>query len=234
MTSAPVTSSSGGGVGDRLRGRTAARWWHGVVAAMSLTGVVWELFATFGRGPADGDSITTTVVHFFSYFTILSNILVGVTCVLLLVDPLRDGRLFRVARLDALLCIAVTGIVYNTVLAGLQELSVAGLVTNLFMHQAGPLLAVVGWLVVGPRPRIDTATIWWSVAAPLAWIVYIFVQGAFSRWYPYPFMDATEIGYPQALLNTGVVAVVFLLLAAGLGWVDRHLRPAPSPEAVGR
>ena len=109
----------------RWRGVTAARWWHGVVAAMTLTGVVWELFATLGRGPEAGDSTATLVVHFFSYFTILSNLLVGVTSAMLLVNPVRDGRVFRIARLDALLCIAVTGIVYNTVLAGLQELSVA-------------------------------------------------------------------------------------------------------------
>ena len=226
MSAAQVATPSRTG----WRGVAAARWWHGVVAAMTLTGVVWELFATLGRGPEAGDSTATLVVHFFSYFTILSNLLVGVTSAMLLVNPVCDGRVFRIARLDALLCIAVTGIVYNTVLAGLQELSVAGLFTNLFMHQAGPLLAVVGWLVVGPRPRIDPATIWWSVVAPLAWIVYIFVQGAFTRWYPYPFMDVTEIGYPQAVLNTGVVAVVFLGLAALLGLVDRRMKPAPAPD----
>lgn len=232
MTPDAPTSRAATGRGGRLRGTVAARWWHGVVAAMALTGVVWELFGTLGRGPLPGGTTSDVVVHFFSYFTILSNILVGVTCLLLLVDPRRDGRVFRVARLDALLCIAVTGIVYNTVLAGLQELSAAGLVTNLLLHQAGPLLAVLGWLVVGPRPRIDAATIWWSVVAPLAWIVYVFAQGAFTRWYPYPFMDVTEIGYPQAFLNTGVVAVVFLLLAAALGWVDRRLPPAPASPPV--
>ena len=56
------------------------------------------------------------------------------------------------------------------------------------------------------------------------------MQGAFTRWYPYPFMDVTEIGYPQAVLNTGVVAVVFLGLAALLGLVDRRMKPAPAPD----
>ncbi|MEK8228485.1 Pr6Pr family membrane protein [Oerskovia sp. M15] len=87
---------------------------------------------------------------------------------------------------------------------------------------------MVAWLVVGPRPRIDTATIWWSVVAPITWIVYIFVQGASTHWYPYPFMDVNGLGYPQALLNTGIVAVVFLLLATLLGWIDRRMKPAPS------
>ncbi len=226
MSTARVATPSRAG----WRGVTAARWWHGVVAATTLTGVVWELVGTLGRGPLPGDSTVDLVVHFFSYFTILSNLLVGVVSAMLLADPLRDGRVFRVARLDALLSIAVTGIVYNTVLAGLHELSLAGFFSNLLLHQAGPLLAVAGWLVVGPRPRIDPATIWWSVVAPLAWIVYIFVQGAFTRWYPYPFMDVTQIGYPHAVLNTGIVAVVFLGLAALLGLVDRRMQPAPAPD----
>jgi hypothetical protein len=213
------------------RSASAARWWHGVVAAMTLTGVTWELVATIGRGPAGGSSTAELLVRFFSYFTILSNITIGVTSAMLVADPRRDGRVFRVARLDGLLCMAVTGLVYNTVLAGLQELSLAGLVTNLLMHQAGPLLAVVAWLVVGPRPRFDRATVWWSMVGPLAWIVYIFVQGAFTDWYPYPFMRVTEIGYPQALLSTGAVAVVFLLLAALLGWIDRRTSPAPGADA---
>jgi len=41
-------------------------------------------------------------------------------------------------------------------------------------------------------------------------------------------MDVTQIGYPQSLVNTGIVAVVFLGLAALLGWIDRRMEPAPA------
>ncbi|RZU66916.1 hypothetical protein EV379_3286 [Microterricola gilva] len=211
-----------------LTGTTAARVWHGVVAAMTLTGVSMEIYTILVDTIPDVGQTVVLLGLLFSYFTILSNVLVGVTCLMLVIDPHRDGPIFRIARLDAVLCMAITGIVYNTVLAGLQELSKAGEVSNFFMHQAGPLLAVLGWFVVGPRPRVDRSTIWWSMAAPLAWIAYTFVAGAVSGHYPYPFMRATEIGYPAALLNTGVVVVIFLVGAALLGWIDRKLPAAPT------
>lgn len=205
----------------------AARWAHGLVAVVALTGVVMELVTALVDGPGESGTMLERLVRLFSYFTILSNVAVGAVSVLLTLDPRRDGPVLRVAHLDALVCIAVTGIVYNTVLRGLQDLSAAGQVSNLLLHVASPLLAVVVWLVVGPRPRVDVATVLWSLAAPLAWIAWTFVRGAVVHWYPYPFLDVDEIGLGPALLGTAVVAVVFLVLAFVVRWVDGRLRPAP-------
>lgn len=213
---------------DPHRGRlAAARALHGLVAVAALTGVVMEVVIALTGGPGTAPTHAERLVRLVSYFTIQSNVLVGVVSVLLVVDPRRDGRVFRVARLDALLCIAVTGIVYNTVLRGLADLSAAGQVSNLLLHLAAPLLAVVAWALVGPRPRVAAATVWWSVAYPLAWIAYTFARGAAVGWYPYPFLDVGEVGYPRALLATAVVAVVFLALAWLVRLVDARLRPAP-------
>ncbi|WP_330932806.1 Pr6Pr family membrane protein [Cellulosimicrobium cellulans] len=63
-------------------------------------------------------------------------------------------------------------------LRGLAELSPAGQVSNLLLHLLAPVLVVAAWLLVGPRPRVDAATVWWSVACPLAWTAYAFVRGA--------------------------------------------------------
>lgn len=190
-----------------------------------------EVVAAFVDGPGVAGTMTERLVRIFSYFTILSNVLVCVVAVLLAVRPDRDGRLFRVARLDALLCIAVTGIVYNTVLTGLVDLTGAGAVSNALLHIVSPVLAVVGWVVFGPRPRIDRSTIWWSAVAPLAWILYTFVRGAIVDWYPYPFLDVSTHGYASSLLSTLLVAVVFLALAAGAGWLDQRMKlGADSPS----
>ena len=51
-------------------------------------------------------------------FTILSNIAVCVVCAMLAARPDRDGPVFRVARLDAVVCITVTGLVHYTLLRG--------------------------------------------------------------------------------------------------------------------
>ncbi|SMF52478.1 hypothetical protein L603_004900000110 [Cellulosimicrobium cellulans J34] len=220
MTPAPRVAAPG-------RRLVVARVLHALVALAALTGVVMELVIALVDGPGTAPSQAERLVRLFSYFTVQSNLLVGVVSVLLVVRPARDGAVFRVARLDALLCIAVTGIVYQTVLRGIAELSAAGQVSDLLLHLLAPLLALVAWVLVGPRPRVDAATVWWSLAFPLAWIAYTFVRGAVVGWYPYPFLDVTTLGLGPALLNTAVVAVVLVGLAWLVRVVDARLRAAP-------
>ncbi len=214
--------------------RTTARLLHAIVALAATAGVLLELERAITGGAGVAPTHTERIVRLFSYFTIQSNILVLVTSWLLAWRPDLGGRVFRVARLDALLCIAVTGLVFHTVLAqDGAELTPSGNLAGFLLHTLSPAGAVIAWLLVGPRPRFDGGTVWWSVAYPLAWIVYTFVRGAFVGWYPYPFIDVSTIGLGRALLNTGAVAVVFLALAWLLGVVDRRLPAVPSANAPG-
>jgi hypothetical protein len=96
--------------GDGDLGRTAARWWHVVLALVVTAAFVTQLVLLFTTG-ADvntsssgaGESIATRLIRLFSYFTIESNLIVLAAAVTLIRDPQRDGRLWRVLRLDALL-----------------------------------------------------------------------------------------------------------------------------------
>jgi hypothetical protein len=95
-----------------------ARTLHGVVLVAAVVGLSMELVRAL-----TSDDVGTRLVRLFSYFTIQSNILAAVAAGMLLWQPDRRGRVFAVLRLDALLCIAVTGIVYHAVLSGLQDLT---------------------------------------------------------------------------------------------------------------
>lgn len=209
-------------------GTTLARSLHGAALLAAGTGVVMEVVVAFVDGPGAAGTMSERLVRLFSYFTILSNVAVAVTSALLVRDPRRDGRVFRVARLDALLCITVTGVVFAAVLRGVGDLTPAGEVSNVLLHYASPLLAVVAWLVAGPRPRVDAVTVWWSLAGPVAWLLYTFARGAATDWYPYPFLDVTVHGYVTAVANALLVAVLFLGLAALVRLVDGRLRPTPA------
>lgn len=190
---------------------------------LALGGFGIELVVALTGGAGLAPTHAERIVRMFSYFTIQSNLLIGGVSLALALDPRRDGPLFRVLRLDALLCITVTGIVYNTVLRGLVELTGAGMVSNVMLHVLAPVFAVVTWLLVGPRPRVSARTVWWSVAYPIAWLVYTFVRGAATGWYPYPFLDVNVLGYAGAVTNSAIVAVVFLVLAWGVRWADGRL-----------
>ncbi|MEU4388993.1 Pr6Pr family membrane protein [Promicromonospora sp. NPDC023805] len=209
---------------------TLARVLHLLVAALALGGFTIELVTAIVSGPGIAPTHAERIVRLFSYFTIESNLLIGGVSLALALDPRRDGPFFRVLRLDGLLCIAVTGIVYNTVLRGLVTLTPSGAVANVMLHVLAPLLAVIVWLWVGPRPRVSVRTVWWSVVYPIAWLVYTFIRGAATDWYPYPFLDVTVLGYGAALTNATLVAVVFLVLAWGVRWADTRL-PATDRSA---
>ena len=202
---------------------TLARALHLLVALFALGGFGIELVVAITDGPGIAPTHAERIVRLFSYFTIQSNLLIGGVSLALAMDPRRDGRTFRVLRLVALLCIAVTGVVYNTVLRGIVELTGAGLVSNTMLHLLAPLFAVIVWLWAGPRPRVTASTVWWSTVYPLAWLVYTFLRGAATSWYPYPFLDVNTLGYAGALTNAALVAVVFLVLAWGVRWVDGQL-----------
>jgi hypothetical protein len=164
------------------------------------------------------------VLRFFSYFTIESNILAAVSTGMLALRPRRDGRLFRVLRLDALFGITITGIVYAVLLAPQHDPHGINAATNAGLHYVVPAMAVLGWLVFGPRPRIDESTLLLALIWPALYIGYTLAHGAASDWYPYPFIDAAQLGYATALRNGGGM-VVLMAGVATLYRVGDHRLP---------
>lgn len=157
-----------------------------------------------------------------------SNLLVIAVAATLAVRPDRDGRVWRVLRLDAVVCITVTGLVYAVVLRPIVNNEGWAVVTDTGFHVVVPIAAVVGWLAFGPRPRVDARTVGWSVVFPLAWLVYTLLRGAVVHEYPYPFVDVGALGYVRVLLNALGVTALFVALAAAALVVDRRLRTGPS------
>jgi hypothetical protein len=85
-------------------------------------------------------------------------------------------------------------------------------------------MAVLGWLVFGPRPRIDESTLLLALIWPALYIGYTLAHGAASEWYPYPFIDAAQLGYATALRNGGGM-VVLMAGVATLYRVGDHRLP---------
>ena len=165
----------------------------------------------------------TRVLHFFSYFTIQSNVFVLASVIPLARALDHDGRTWRVIRLDALLGITITGLVYALVLAPTSNPVGIAWWTNAGLHYVAPVLTLAAWLVFGPRPRIDGRTVRAAFVWPLAWIGYILVLGAVSGWYPYSFMNVDEKGYATALRNMGLVIVLAVVLVLVFAALDRWL-----------
>lgn len=216
-----------------------ARAWHATIAILVVAALGVQIAIAVqvaAHPPAHvvgtlaGTALAGRLVRVFSFFTIQSNVLSAVTSALLVADPDRDGLVFRVVRLDALLGITVTGIVYSTVLArvhepkGWEQVS-----TNAVFHYVAPIMMVLGWLLFGPRPRIDTSVVRWALLWPVAWFAYTVAHGEATHWWPYPFVDAATHGYARVVLNAVIVTAVLGAVALMFGYLDRRLRRAPDP-----
>jgi hypothetical protein len=214
-----------------------ARGWHGVIAVLVVVAVVLQIVIAVrlagvphdvSTGFVRGSSLAGRIIRVVSFFTILSNLLSGIVSAQLAGRPDRDGPGWRPLRLAALVGITVTGIVYSTVLAAIHQPNGAAEVTvNTIVHYVVPVLMVAGWLLFGPRPRIDRRAIGWSLLFPVLWLAYTLIRGAIWEWYPYPFVDVTAHGYARVVVNALLVTVVLGVVAALFALGDAKLPGAP-------
>lgn len=197
---------------DRL-----SRVWHAIIALVCLASLVAQLAVVIGGAPvfagAPRASTAIRLVRFFSFFTVQSNLLAMVTAALLAARPDRDGAAWRILRIAALVGITVTFVVYVIALRPLVHLHGTPFLTNLGFHYVVPLMTIAGWLLFGPWPRVDRASMLKHLTWPVAYLAYVLAFGAVTGWYPYPFFNVARIGYPRTLL--AALAITALLLTVG-------------------
>lgn len=208
-----------------------ARSLHLVVAAVTWCAVVFQLVLVL-TGEAvlvedDPPGLAARIYRFFAYFTIQSNLLVAITSTALARRPTLDRTGWRVARLAGIVGITVTGLVHFFLLRPLLDLDGASWAADKLLHMVVPVLAVTAWAWAGPRPRVTVREAAYALVWPVLWTVWTLVVGQVDGWVPYPFLDADEEGWGSVLAVCVGITVLFLLLFALYGWLDRRLRPTP-------
>ena len=63
----------------------------------------------------------------------------------------------------------------------------------------------------------------WATVVPVAWLAGTLVRGAAIDWYPYPFVDVTDLGYLPVAANVVLITALFVGLAFGARWLDSRL-----------
>lgn len=207
------------------------RVWNAVNAVVVLVALTIQIPITAGNVDGVFDTPAARVANLFTFFTILTNLVVAGTSAALALRPAGRGRVLAVLRLDAVLGIAVTAAVYHALLADLYDLRGAEEFANQLFHSVSPALALLGWLLFGPRGLLDRRVVLAAMLYPLLWLVFALVRGAVIDWYPYPFVDVSRFGYATVLLNCLGVTALFLVLAAALLGLDRLLARRPAGVA---
>ena len=164
------------------------------------------------------ETTAETTIRFFSYFTILSNTLVAVyfTVMWLKKPSLLLLRLQKPGILTAVtLYISIVGLVYQLVLRSIWSPTGMQKLVDELLHSVMPLFVIVFWYLYENHKTTSWKSFPKWLIFPSLYLVYILIRGHFSNYYPYPFMDVTQLGLNQVLLNSGVLVLVFVAVAFG-------------------
>lgn len=205
-----------------------ARTWFALTAVAVVVAIVVQVRATLQLDTGFFDSDAKRVLNIFVFFTIQSNLLVGATTAALAVRLDRASTAFRAVYLAAILDITITGVVFQVALADLDQLVGKAAAADFLLHKAIPAMAVLGWLVFGPRGLFTRRIVPFATLVPVAWVLFTLARGPLaSDFYPYPFVDVASLGYGRVLVNIAVITAFFFGLAIGAVALDRRIGSEP-------
>lgn len=197
------------------------------LAALTWFALLLQLVILLRVRSASGLSLMGGVGNFFSYFTVLTNLLVAVTLSWPLGWPAsRPGRMLSAAgfRTGVAASIALVGLIYSLLLRALWQPQGAQWLADILLHDAVPAVYLALWAWAVPRAALGWHNALRWALYPLAYLAFALLRGTWLGRYPYPFLDVARWGYARVALNAVGVLVVFLLIAAVLIALNR-LKP---------
>ncbi|MGA7096439.1 MAG: Pr6Pr family membrane protein [Acidimicrobiia bacterium] len=144
------------------------------------------------------------LVNYFSYFTVLSNLLAAVVLIALVIRPeLVQSSRFAIFRGMATLWMVTTAVFYS--------FWVSPSLGDALRHVISPVILLADWLL-NPGPKLSPSrhTVMWMIPAGI-YLAYSMIRGVFVDWYPYYFLDPSRQGY---LAIAGLLLIVTVIMAA--------------------
>jgi hypothetical protein len=181
-------------------------------ALLAWFGLLLQLYLVIVRSPP-GWAMLGEVITYFSFFTILTNLLVALVFTAIAMRAAAGWvQFFSSSSVQGgvAVYIAIVGIVYQLLLRQLWNPRGAQLLADMLLHAVIPLGYVVYWLIFAPRAglRWKDAVVW--LVYPGVYLLYVLARGAVTGLYPYPFVDVNALGYAGVLARAVVLMAVFL------------------------
>ena len=209
--------------GLKVRGRGMEKYYRIGAAALAWFAILLQYYLTITK---PGAPLLEATVRYFSFFTILTNILVALALTLPWLSPGSSlGQFFTrpSVRTAILTYIIIVAVIYHYLLAKLWNPQGWQLVADTIEHVVTPALYVIDWVLFVPKGTVKWKSAFVWLIFPLGYAVYSMIHGAVTGFYPYPFINVAEFGYDKILLNMGALVFVFLALGLALILIDRRI-----------
>ena len=207
------------------------RVYAAVGAVLGWFALVLQLYLMLVRAPG-AMAMLQEAITFFSFFTILTNILVALVFTAVAAGWVTGVKQFfnrPSVQAATAVYITIVGVSYHMLLAQLWNPQGAQLLADTLLHSMMPAAYILYWVLFGPRAglRWKDAVVW--LIYPGVYLLYVLAKGAVSGVYPYPFVDVKILGYGGVFIRAGVFLLAFLglgLLAVAVGRNTRGLAKA--------
>ena len=163
------------------------------------------------------ESVPETVIRFFSFFTILTNLLVGIYFVFYFINSLNNKKYFlaKPGNLTALtVYITIVGLVYQLVLRSTWKPEGLQKVVDELLHTIIPVLVILFWIYYENKKELKYKSIFQWLVYPIFYLFFILIRGSFSNFYPYPFVNVVTLGYSKVIVNSALLVLIFTIISA--------------------
>lgn len=151
-------------------------------------------------------------IRFFSYFTILTNLIVAVYFTSQVFK--KDQKSENSGTLTAItIYIVIVGLIYQAVLRSTWNPTGLQRVVDELLHTLIPVFVLIYWFLYENKNGLNYKQIPKWAVYPLIYLFYILIRGNFSGFYPYPFVDVLSIGYSKVMMNSFWILVFFVGLS---------------------
>jgi hypothetical protein len=200
---------------------------------LALSFVAWSALAlqlslTLEQAQISGTSLSSSLSGYFSYFTILTNLLIAAAVSIPLVATTSGISAFlrRPSVITGVcICIVAGGIAYNILLRHLWAPHGLQRVADELLHVVTPVMFLAYWWLAVPRGAIQWSHLPWWLLYPATYLGFILARGAVVGRYPYPFLDASALGYGQIAINGSGLALALVVVGGALILVKRPGSP---------
>ncbi|MBD1553984.1 Pr6Pr family membrane protein [Pseudomonas typographi] len=201
------------------------RSWIAALAALGWFALALQLYLVLAVRYEVQASLLGGLVHFFSYFTVLSNTLAAA---LFTAQASHSNTATAVwLRRPAVAgwvtaSILLVGIAYSLLLRSLWQPQGWQWLANELLHDAMPVLCLGFWWWVVPRGHLRAWHVPLWALYPLGYFAFTLLRGASIGVWPYPFVDVSSLGLGRVFINALGVLAGFLGIATLLLMVDRY------------
>jgi len=206
------------------------------VAALAWFALAVQLLLTLENPDNFPGTLEIRLNNLFSYFTILSNLVVAVTLTTVVVAADSTlGRRFARPRFFTGVAVAIVlvSLGYELLLRGIWKPEGWALVADTLFHDIVPIGFVVLWAAFMPKGELGARDIPKWLIYPGVYLGYVLLRGALTQRYPYPFLAVTALGYGRVLCNAVGLAIAVAAIGGLFVVADRLIASRGRAAAMG-